>query len=67
MNEKLAPESNSINASNESIDTVHVTTSPWGAALADDKAYAPGMLVKEEGLEYPVDEGAKVEDGIGPP
>jgi hypothetical protein len=67
MNEKLAPESNSINASNESIDTVHVTTSPREAALADGKAYAPGISVEEEGPEYPIVEGVKIADGIGPP
>jgi hypothetical protein len=66
-NEKLAPESNSINASNESIDMVPVTTSPQWAALADDKAYAPGIPVKEEGPENPVDEGVKVADEVGPP
>jgi hypothetical protein len=67
MNEKLAPESKSINASNESIDTVTVTTSLRWAALADDKTYALGILVKEEGLENLVDEGVKVVDGVGPP
>jgi hypothetical protein len=60
MNEKLAPESNSINASNESIDTVHVTTSSWEAALTDGKAYAPGIPVEEECPEYPVVEGVKM-------
>jgi hypothetical protein len=66
-NEKLAPESNSINASNESIDMVPVTTSPQWAALADDKAYAPGIPVEEEGPENLVDEGVKVADEVGPP
>jgi hypothetical protein len=37
MNEKLAPESNNINASNESMDTVPITTSPRDAELADVK------------------------------
>jgi hypothetical protein len=67
MNEKLAPESSNINASNESMDTVPDTTSPWEAALADGKAYAPGIPVEEEGPEYPVIEGVKIADGIGPP
>jgi hypothetical protein len=66
-NEKLAPESNSINASNESIDTVPITTSPWWVALADGKAYALGIPVEEEGPENPVDEGVKVADEVGPP
>jgi hypothetical protein len=39
MNEKLAPESNNINASNESMDMVPITISLWEAALADGKAY----------------------------
>jgi hypothetical protein len=67
MNEKLAPESNSINASNESIDTIPVTTYPQGAALADSKSYAPGIPIEEKGLGNLVDEGVKVADRVGPP
>jgi hypothetical protein len=48
------------------MDTVPVTTSPPCAALADGKAYAPGIPVKEEGPENLVDE-VNVVDRIGHP
>jgi hypothetical protein len=67
MNEQLVPESNSINASNESTYMVPVTTSPWSSALAEGEAYALGIPVKEEGPEKLDDLGVKVEDRVGPP